>query len=172
MKKLDIEEMSLPEKYNGLLESFLLTMATDYALFEELNEVDRYLDFHVKVRKKMLPVLLGAAFKLFKTISPKKAIEKVMKKYAYTQQMYMPKENIEIKWDSEKEIVGEVRNCPNLVVLRDIVKKAGLNIDPRFHCGIELKVLKELAKEFGLDINVEIEEDGCRFSGQLEQSMG
>lgn len=167
MKKLDIEEMPLHEKYDTLLESFILTMATDYALFEELGQVERYLDMHVKVRKKMLPNLLGTAFRLFKRISPKRAIAQVIKQYAYTQQMYLPKKNIEVNWDSEREVVGRIKNCPNLSRLRDIVKKAGLNIDPRFHCGIEAKVLRELAKEFGLDANVEIEENGCRFTGKL-----
>lgn len=167
MKDLDIKEMSLQEKYDQLLESFILTMATDYALFEELGAVDRYLDMHVMVRKKMLPSLLGTAFKMFKRISPNKAIEQVIKRYAYTQQIYLPKKNIEIRWDSENEVVGKIRNCPNLSRLRHIVRKAGLEIDPRFHCAIEAKVLQELAAEFGLEAKVEIEKNGCRFTGKL-----
>jgi hypothetical protein len=167
MTKIDFKEMSLQEKYDNLLESFILTMATDYALFEELGEVDKYLDMHMKVRKKMLPNLLGAAFKLFKMVSSRRAIEQVIKQYAYSQQMYLPKTNIEISWSSKGEVVGRIRNCPNLSKLRNIVEKAGLEIDPRFHCKIELKVLKELAKEFGLDINEEIVENGCHFIGKL-----
>jgi len=135
--------------------------------FEELGEVDRYLDMHVKVRKRMLPYLLGAAFKLFKMVSPKRAVEQVIKQYAYTQQMYLPKTNIELGWNSKGEVVGRIINCPNLSKLRDMVKKAGLDIDPRFHCEIELKVLKELAKEFGIDARVETEENGCQFTGKL-----
>jgi hypothetical protein len=167
MRNVDIREMSLQEKYDQLLESFLLTMATDYALFEELEVVDRYLDMHVMVRKKMLPSLLGTAFKVFKTISPKKAIEQVVKQYAYSQQMYLPKKHIEIQWMSERDVVGRIKNCPHLSRLRDIVKKADLKIDPRFHCVIEAKVLQELAREFGLDVNVEIEKNGCKFTGKL-----
>jgi hypothetical protein len=115
----------------------------------------------------MLPNLLGAAFKLFKMVSSRRAIEQVIKQYAYSQQMYLPKTNIEISWSSKGEVVGRIRNCPNLSKLRNIVEKAGLEIDPRFHCKIELKVLKELAKEFGLDINEEIVENGCHFIGKL-----
>ncbi|MFX0204194.1 MAG: hypothetical protein ACFFCW_49485 [Candidatus Hodarchaeota archaeon] len=167
MKNLDFKEMSLQEKYDSLLESFIMTMAIDYALFEELGEDDRYLDMHVKVRKRMLPNLLGAAFKLFKMVSPKRAVEQVIKKYAYTQQMYLTKTNIEIRWNSKGKVIGRIRNCPNLSKLKDILKKAGLDIDPRFHCEIELKVLKELAKEFGLDAYVEMEEKGCQFTAKL-----
>ena len=47
------------------------------------------------------------------------------------------------------------------------MKNAGLDIDPRFHCTIELKVLMALAKEFGIDGNTEIEESGCLFIGKI-----
>jgi hypothetical protein len=137
-------------------------MATDYALFEELGAVDKYIAMHVKVRKKMLPHLLGTAFKLFKMVSPERAIEQVIKRYAYTQQMYVPKRNIDIIWNPRGEVVCRIK-CPNLSKLRDIVNKAGLDIDPRFHCGIELEVLKELTKEFGLDSTGEMKEYGCQF---------
>jgi len=159
--------MSLEEKYDNLLDSFILTMATDFALFEELGEVDRYLDLHVKVRKRMLPSLLGSALKLFKMISPRRALNRVIQQYAYSQQMYLPKKNIELEWVSDRQVVCRIRDCPNLQRLRDIVKNAGLDIDPRFHCTIELKVLMALAKEFGIEGNTEIEEDGCLFIGQI-----
>jgi hypothetical protein len=168
MTSLAVKEMSLEEKYDNLLDSFVLTMATDYALFEELGEVDRYLEMHVQVRKRMLPSLLGSAYKFFKIVSPGRALNQVIQQYAYSQQMYLPKNNIEINWINDRQVACKINNCPNLKRLRNIVKKAGLDIDPRFHCEIELKVLTELAKEFSIEGKTEIEENGCLFIGEIE----
>jgi hypothetical protein len=115
----------------------------------------------------MLPSLLGSALKLFKMISPRRALNRVVQQYAYSQQMYLPKKNIELEWINDRQVVCRIRDCPNLQRLRDIVKNAGLDIDPRFHCTIELKVLMALAKEFGIDGNTEVEESGCLFIGQI-----
>ena len=70
---MGIKEMTLEEKHDSLLDSFILAMATDYTLFSELGELDRYYEFSVKVRKRMLPRsidLLGKAFKLFRRVAP------------------------------------------------------------------------------------------------------
>jgi hypothetical protein len=82
--------------------------------------------------------------------------------------MYLPKKSIEIRWITEQDVVGTIHHCPNLRHLRDIVKQAGLSIDPRFHCTIEAKVLQALAKTFGIAAKVELEENGCRFTGTLQ----
>jgi hypothetical protein len=165
---LGIKEMSLEEKHDSLLDSFILTMATDYALFSELGELDRYYEFSVKVRKRMLPSLLGTAFKLFRAVAPGRAIKQVIEQYVYTQQTYLPLSNIELDWVSDREVIGRIRRCPSLKRLRRIVRKAGLNIDPRFHCEMEAKTLVELAKEFGVEATVELEKEGCRFEGKLK----
>ena len=164
---MGIKEMPLEEKYDSLLDSFILTMATDYALFRELGELDKYYDFSVEVRKRMLPSLLGSAFKLFRAVAPSKAIKQVIDQYVYTQQTYLPMSNIELDWVSDREVIGRIRRCPSLKRLRRIVKKAGLDIDPRFHCEMEAKTLVELAKEFGVEATMELERDGCRFEGKL-----
>ena len=43
-----------------------------------------------------------------------------------------------------------------------MAKKAGLDLDPRFMCEIDAKTSPEVPKEFGIDMTVELEEDGCR----------
>jgi hypothetical protein len=164
---VDIKEMPLEEQYDNLLDSFILTMATDYALFTELGAVDKYLEKHIQVRKRMLPSLLGAAYKLFKIVAPKRALNQVIQQYAYSQQMYLPKHHIEIAWINDHQIACRINNCPNLKRLRDIVQKAGLNIDPRFHCDIELRVLTELAKEFSIHGTTEMLDHGCLFTGEI-----
>ena len=52
--------------------------------------------------------------------------------------------------------------------MRDLVKKAGLDIDPRFMCEIDAKMNPELSKEFGIDMTVELEKDGCRYTAKLK----
>jgi hypothetical protein len=168
MSGLDIKEMPLEEKYDNLLDSFILTMATDYALFKELDTVDKYLEKQFQVRKRMLPSLLGSAFKLFKIVAPKRALNQVIQQYAYSQQMYLPKHHIEITWINDHQIACRINNCPNLKRLRDIVHKAGLNIDPRFHCEIELYVLTKLAEEFGIQGKTRVLDHGCLFTGEID----
>ena len=48
VRELSIKEMTLEEKNDSLLDSFILTMATDYALFSEPGELDRYYELSMK----------------------------------------------------------------------------------------------------------------------------
>ena len=70
MRDLDIKEMSIEERYDRLLDDYLLDVATDYAVLKELGGVDKQLDLSVKIQKKMLPKILGSAvFKLLKVLA-------------------------------------------------------------------------------------------------------
>ena len=72
-----IKEMPLEEKYDRLLDDYLLTIATSYVLHKELGVVDKCLDLSVKVQKKMLPSVIGIAFKVLRAITLVKRLSRL-----------------------------------------------------------------------------------------------
>ena len=165
---LEIKEMPIEEKYNRLLDDYLLAVATGYALHKELGVVDKYNDLSVKVQQRMFPSVLGVAFKVLKTVAPGKAFGQVTDQFVYSMQRFIPLSNIEVTRVSDREAVVRVKNCPVLKRQRDLVKKAGLDLDPRFLCEIDAQINPEVAKEFGVDLTCELEENGCRNKAKLK----
>lgn len=165
---MEIKEMPIEEKYDKLLDQYLLNEAKNYALHKELGVISKSTDFNVKVQKKMLPSYLGTAFKLFRTISASRAFKSVVNQLMYTFQSTQPLSNMELTWISDREAVIRTKNCTNIKKMRDLVKKAGLDINPRFMCGIDTKTITELAKEFGVDTHMKLEENGCKMTMKLK----
>ena len=89
-----MKEMPLEEKYNKLLDDYLLANAVGYALHKELDVVVQSNDLWVQVQKKLFPSVLGVAFKVLKTISPGKAFKQVTNQYVYSLQRFIPISNI------------------------------------------------------------------------------
>jgi len=168
VRDLQIKEMPLEEKYDKLLDGYLLVVATDYALHKELGVIDKSNDLSVKVQKKMFPSVLGMAFKVLKAISPGKAFKQVTDQYVYSIQRFIPLSNIELTMVSNREASVRIKNCPVLKRQRDLVKKAGLDLDPRFICEMDAKINPEVAKEFGVDLTLELEENGCITTAKLK----
>jgi len=166
---LAIKEMPLEEKYGQLLDEYLLCFATGYALHKELGVVDKCIDLSVKVEKKMLPSSLGmAAFKVLKAISPGKAFKQVTDQLVYSMQDIIPLSNMETTYVSDREAVVSNKNCPLLKRMGDLVKKTGLDIDPKSLCEYHTKIIPELLKEFRIDVTSKLEENGCIFTGKLK----
>jgi len=165
---LAIKEMPLEEKYDRLLDDYLLAIATGYALHKELGVIDKCNDLSVKVQKKMLPSVLGPVFKLLKVLAPGRTFKQVINQSVYTFQITEPLSNIELSWVSDREAVMRIKNCERLRRSRELVKKTGLNVDPKELCEIEYQTLKEIGKEFGIDLAWELEENGCRCTGKLK----
>jgi len=69
---------------------------------------------------------------------------------------------------SDREATVRIKNCPILRRQRDLVKKAGLDLDPRFICEIDSKINPEVAKEFGVDLTCKLEENGCINTAKLK----
>lgn len=118
--------------------------------------------------KNITPSVLGLGLKFLKTISPGRAFKQFMDSYLYNLQTYMPLSSIEMVKVSDREAVGRIKNCPSLIRMRDLVKKAGLNIDPKFLCEADLKIFPKLAKEFGMDVTIDLEENGCISTAKLK----
>ena len=165
---MEIKEMPLEEKYDRVLDDYLLAIATGYALHKELGVVDKCLDLSIKVQKKMLPRVLGSVFKLLKVLAPGRTFKQVINQSMYTFQVTEPMSNLEISWVSDHEAVMRTKNCGRLRRTRELVKKTGLNVDPKELCEIELQTLKEIGKEFGIEVTWELEENGCTAKGKLK----
>lgn len=165
---MEIKEMPSEEKFDRLLDDFLLSVITGYALHKELGVIDKYLDMSIKVNKKMLPRFLGPVFKLMNVLSPGRTFKQVINQSMYIFQEIEPLSNLELSWISDREAVLRVKNCKRLRRTRELVKKSGLNIDPTEPCEMECQTLKGISREFGVDVTWELEENGCRITGKLK----
>jgi len=165
---LEVKEMPLREKYDRLLDEYLLSIAMGYALHKELGVVDKASDLWVKVQKNMYPGYLGMAMKVLRAITPGTAFKQAADRYFYYAQTFNPSSNLEVVRVSDRQTVTRVKNCVLLNRMRDLVKKAGLEIDPKFICEADSKILPKLAEEFGIDITLNLEENGCRATARLK----
>jgi hypothetical protein len=153
--------MPLKEKYDKLLEQYLLYQLTNYTLIKELDATDKYYDLLVKVNKKMLPSMLRVALKAMKTLAPTKAFNQLFDNFIYTLQMYLPIANVEVeKMGSEASV--QVYNCPALKKMKEIAKKTGLNINPNEMCRFEGRMFQELADDLGVNLESQVQKDGCK----------
>ena len=76
--------------------------------------------------------------------------------------------DIEMNRISDREVTLRVKYCPELVRMREIIKKADLDLSPRFMCEKSCKgVTLGLAKGFGIDGIAEFEEDGYMWKLRL-----
>ncbi len=170
---MEIKEMPIEERYGRLLDDYMSGAAMNYALFKELG-VDKELGLEknaalsVKMDMKTLPGYLGIAFKLLKAITPGKAFEQVLDRFLYHAQQWHPLATIEVNKISDREAVVRVKNCVLLKRMRDIVKKTGLDIDPKINCERDTKYFLKLFKELGIDGTWELEENGCRANVKLK----
>ena len=69
---------------------------------------------------------------------------------------------------SDREATLRIKNCPILRRLGDIVKKAGLDVDPRALCEMDAKIMPEVAKEFRVALTFELEKKGCKTTAKLK----
>jgi hypothetical protein len=167
VKDLAIKEMPLEEKYEKLLDNYLLIRATLLALHKELGSVGKYIESLTRTQKNMVPSLPAAAYKLLKTVAPGKAFKKLMDQQIYEMQVDMPLSNIEVNRVSDREVTYRIKDCPHLKRKAELIKKAGLDVDSREMCEIEPKVMSGMAKEFGIDVAWQSEEDGCFWTVRL-----
>ena len=166
---MDIKEMPIEDRYDKLLDDYLLDLATDYAVLKELRGVDKEIDLSVKMQKKMLPKILGGPmFKLLKALAPGRTFKQLSNSWLYNAQTWHPLSTIEVTNVSDRELTGGIKNCILLKRMRDIVKKTGLEIDPKFLCKKDAKYFPELFKEFGIDVTWNLEENGCRFTAKIK----
>ena len=162
MRDLEIKEMSLEEKYDKLYDSYILTDVIAMAFIKENGLTDKYLDYTLKVYKKMMPSIMSYAFKFIKTLSPGRAFKKFVEGILKDGQATEPLSNTELVSLSDQEAVIRTKNSVMLKKYRDIIKKTGVKLDLKEYFELFPEAGKEMMKEFGFDMTVDtshIEED-------------
>ena len=166
-----IKEMPLEEKYDKLYDFLALYYAANYAFNKEQGTVDKWPDYLAKVMGKMMPSLMGSVVKLMRPLAPGRTFKQAVNQMMYTFQMEQPLSGLELSWVSDREAVVRMKNCEMLRRVREVVKKAGLNIDPREVCKSEIAIhtsTEHITKKFGVDLACELEENGCKWTFKLK----
>ncbi len=158
----------MKEKYEKLLDKYLLIRATTLALHKELGSVDEYIESLTKTQKNMVPSFPAAAYKLLKTVARGTAFSKFMDQQIYEMQVDMPLSNIEVNRVSDSEVTYRIKDCPHLKRKAELIKKACLNVDAKEMCEVEPKVMSGMAKGFGIDVAWRPEENGCLWTVKLK----
>ena len=121
-----------------------------------------------KVWKKILPGYMGVALQVMKTIAPGRMFKKMVDAFISFSQVTVPLSNLEVTWVSDREVAMRTKNCPMLVRGKELAKKAGLDIDPKEICKNEQTYMPKMLAEWGLDITMKLEENGCQMIGKLK----
>ena len=77
---------------------------------------------------------------------------------------------IEVDWISDREAVIRFKNCDILRRSRELVEKAGLDVDPKFFCEMDKyrhAHPRHPMDEIGLELTCELEENGCKWTFKL-----
>jgi len=160
--------MPLEEKYDKLLDEYLEGAIINYAVLKELGAIDKGIESSVKVQAKMLPSLVGIAFKMLKTVAPGKAFNQLVDNYVYTMQSTLSLSDFELSRVSDREATVRVKNCPILKRVRTLVEKSGLEIEPKSICELETRINQGVAKEFGVNMTTKLEDNGCVHTAKLK----
>jgi len=159
---LETKEMSFEEKYDKLYDQYVLTDVIAWAFAKEMGLTDKYLDYSMKVYKKMMPSIMGSAFKFIKMLAPGRAFKMFVDGLLKDGQVTEPLSNTELVSLSDREAVIKTKNSVMLKKYRDILKKTGLKLDLKEYYELSMEAGKEMMKEFGFDMSVDtshIEED-------------
>ncbi len=162
-----IKEMPLTEKYDKLLDSFLISAIAYNALLKELGAVDKGIDLSVDVSVKMFPSRVGIAFDLLKTIAPGTAFTQLVENYAYSLQGILALNDFEVNRVSDREATIRIANCPVLTRMRRLVEKTGVTVDPKSFCEVESQITEGVAATFGVSMVTELTDNGCMTTAKL-----
>ncbi len=156
---MEIKEMSFEEKYDKLYDQYILTDVMAWAFVKEKGLTDEYINYSMKIYKKMMPSLMGSAFKLIKMLAPGRAFKKFVEGLYKDGRVTEPLSNTEIVSLSDREAVIKVKNSVMLKKYRDIMKKTGLKLDLKEYWELFNEAGKEMIEDFGFDMTSHIEED-------------
>ena len=152
MRDLEIKEMSLEEKYDKLYDQYILTDVIAMAFIKENGLTDKCLDYTMKIYKKMMPSIMGYAFKFIKTLSPGRAFKMFVEGMLKDGQVTEPLSNTELVSLSDREAVIRTKNSVMLKKYRDIIKKSGLKLDLKEYLEVAMEAGKVMFNEFGFDM--------------------
>jgi hypothetical protein len=158
--------MPIEERYRILLDETQLIWITNYAFNKQQGTLDKWLNYYIMVQKQMLQSHLGYV-KLLRKLAPGRTFKKITEYVIYALQRYMPLSHIEASYVSDNEVTLEIKNCPLLKKYKELIDKTGLDLDPKFVCDNDLKIYPMMAKELGINLTYEIQENGCKLVGKI-----
>jgi hypothetical protein len=163
VKDLSMKEMPIEEKYNQIFNFMIFENAMSYAYHNEQGTLNKWLDYTLEAYRGYM----GPMLEMMKNLPTKQVVDQMIN----MQQMMQSLSEIEVSWISDNEAVMRFKNCEILRRSRDIVKMAGLNIDPKFFCEIDLYRHvhpRHFSKDFGMEMACELEENGCKWTFKLK----
>jgi len=165
------KEMPYEEKYDQLFDFYISETAASYAFHKKKGTINEWLDTSLEVMGSGMPKFMGAITSLLRTIVPGRTFKQITNQMVYMQQITQPSSGIEVSWVSDREAVMTYKDCEILKRTKDIVKKAGLDISPRFFCEMDqyrhTSPLHPMQK-FGIDLSCKLEPNGCKWTFKLK----
>ena len=158
---MEFKEISIEEKYKKLIDQYILGEVINFTFLKEKGLQEEFFEFQINAIKNMIPSYLGGTFKLFKTLSRGRAFKQIINQLINTVQTVTPLSEIEVDMVSDTEAVLTVKNCSHKRKMGEIASKAGLDLHPMAFCGMEARNFPEYLKEFGVEMNVQLVENGC-----------
>lgn len=156
MRDLEIKEMSFEEKYDKLYDQYVMTDVIAWAFVKEMGLTDKYLDYSMKVFKKLVPSVLGYAFKFIKMLSPGKAFKMFVDGILKDGQVTEPLSNMELVSLSDREAVIKTKNSIMLKKYRDVIKKTGLKLDLKEYLELGMEAGKGMFSELGFNMSSDL----------------
>ena len=158
-KDLEVEEMSMEEKYDKLYDNYVLTDAIALAFIKEMGLIEKFMDHQMKVFKKSIPSMMGPVFKLIKMLAPGRTFKMLVRENLRELQVLEPQSSIELVSLSDREAVIKQKNSVLVKKYRDIIKKTGLKLDFKEMLEITSKAWKEMLLDFGFEYDEHCEGD-------------
>jgi len=164
---MDMEQKEMPcsEKYDQLFNYYVLENAANYSYHKKQGTLNKWLDHTLEAYRGMM----GPMVEMVKGLPPKQVASQLI----YMQQMMQPAKEIEVDWISDREAVMRFKNCDILRRSREVVEKAGLDVDPKFFCEMDKyrhAHLRHPIRELGMELTCELEENGCKWTFKLPKS--
>lgn len=165
MKKPDIEEMSIEEKWDRLHDFFTMDHAVAYKTHKRLGTVKEWVDDIVDAYELMGPRFIGdipALIEELDTTDMHVIMDAVIKKVLFNDQMMHGPGEYEVSDAADGEITIRFKNCLRYKKQREIAKKAELGFDGREICEVEKLILSH-PKQADRMAPTEViwEENGC-----------
>jgi hypothetical protein len=165
MKKPDIKEMPIEEKWDRLHDFFTMDHAVAYKTHKRLGTVKEWVDDIVDAYELMGPRFVGDIPELIEkldTTDTNVIMEEIIKNVLFSDQMMHGPGEYEVSDAEDGEITIRFKNCLRLKKQREIAKKAELGIDGREICEVEKLILSHPKQaERAAPIEIIWEETGC-----------
>jgi hypothetical protein len=145
-----MKEMAIEEKYDKLYDQLILLDVTTMAFLKEMGLSEKYMDYSMTVMKKVMPSLMGSAFKLIKMLAPGRAFKMFVEGIFKDSQVSEPLSNMEIVSLSDREGVIKTTNSVQLKKYKDILQQTGLKLDLKEYWELMNESTKGMAKDFWL----------------------